>query len=577
MRSMSILRLTSLFARPPSFLPRAVRPIAVGALAVLIAGAATGPAFAQQAHAWLVFDARTGEVIERENADQAWYPASVTKLMTTYVAFQAVKAGRMKMSSPVTISAAALANPPSKMGFPVGSVLTLDNALKIIMVKSANDVAHAIGESISGSRDAFVDEMNAHARRLGMTRTVWGNPHGLPDPGQYTTARDLGILARALIREFPEYASYFKLPALQLGKRIIRNHNHLVDRFPGTDGMKTGFICSSGFNVVASVTRNGRRLVAVVLGSPNARNRAEKAAELFTKAYAAGPGFSLFGGGSKETIEAMRPDADAGRPPMDIRSEVCGRNRKSVGEDAEDIVAAAPLPGSSEESGGVILGGILPQAAGQPRASRAGGVSYLTARFETMPPVKIWLGGADAAPPVTPGGMAVAAAPVPSQVTALVPEAQTRSPGPGAIFAGAPKSQPVAVPVLDPKDQTATARAFSLFSNTPTAGMPQAATGPAAGAGVADSLPPANGAPMVIAATPPANAAPPAPPRVALPGAGPAAEAPGIPVPRAKPAAARVANARDKLHDRPRPAAAKPGPAATRKVEAAAPVRKKTQ
>jgi D-alanyl-D-alanine carboxypeptidase len=180
------------------------------AIAIGFAALSAGPVRAEPS---ILFDARTGQVIESESPFARWYPASLTKLMTTYVAFTMVRSGEITLASPVRISATAAKEPPSKMGYAPGSILTLDNALKILMVKSANDVAMAIGESLAGSAPAFAARMNVEARRLGMIDTNWTNPHGLHDDKQYTTARDLAILAAALRNEFPEYASYFSLPA----------------------------------------------------------------------------------------------------------------------------------------------------------------------------------------------------------------------------------------------------------------------------------------------------------------------------------------------------------------------------
>ena len=160
---------------------------------------------------------------------------------------------------------------PTKMGLPVGTQVTVDNALKMLMVKSANDMAVVIAEGVGGSIDGFADMMNANARRLGMTQSNFVNPNGLPADNHVTSARDLGILARALIHEFPDYNFYWHIPSIRYGNRIMHNYNSLLDRYPGADGMKTGFICASGYNVVASATRNGRRLIAIVLGALPAR------------------------------------------------------------------------------------------------------------------------------------------------------------------------------------------------------------------------------------------------------------------------------------------------------------------
>src|SRR5690606_1125978 len=168
----------------------------------------------------------------------------------------------------------------SKMGYKPGSVMTLDNALKMIIIKSANDVAMAIGENIAGSQEQFVERMNAEARRLGMTGTRFANANGLHSEDQFSTARDLALLVRAIRTEFPEYDDYFSIEALSAGKNVIKTYNLLIGRFAGADGMKTGFICPSGFNLIATATRNGRTLAAVVLGAESGQQRAYLAADL---------------------------------------------------------------------------------------------------------------------------------------------------------------------------------------------------------------------------------------------------------------------------------------------------------
>lgn len=360
-----------------------------------LASAAATPS----AGAWLVFDARTGEVVARRNVDQAWYPASVTKLMTTWVTLQAIRAGRITPNSLVPMTATASRQPPSKMGFKPGEVVTVDNALKIIMVKSANDVAYALAEAVGGSKESFVAEMNRQARLLGMRETRFDNPHGLPDPDQVTTARDLGILARALLSEFPEADELWHLPGIQLGNTVIRNHNHLIDHYPGADGMKTGFICSSGFNVVATATRGHRRLVAVVLGARTARQRAELAAELFTKGFD-GSGRGLFGFGAAETLDHMARGPEAGGPPKDVKKDICGP-KKDRTPDPEDLGTGAEAGGNADPGARILPG----SAAARPIRT-----SFLTERFEAGPPVRIWVGGPEDAPGGT-GVLALAAEP----------------------------------------------------------------------------------------------------------------------------------------------------------------------
>jgi D-alanyl-D-alanine carboxypeptidase len=304
------------------------RPLIVGlfASAVLAAPVAAGP--------FVLIEADTGKVILEQDAGKPWHPASVTKLMTTYVAFKAIRAGKLHPLSLLNISQFASSTPPSKAGFPAGQTVTLDNAIKLLMVKSANDMAVVIAEGVAGSQDAFVYEMNVAANSLGMTATRFKNPHGLPDDEQVTTARDMAILAQALIRDFPEYEMYFRIPTLTLGKHTLKNYNRLIDRYPGADGMKTGFICASGFNLVASAHRGNRRLVAVVLGSPNAHARAEQAAMLFERGFQTSSALDVLLGGSKN-VTAI---ANIAQDPASIWEQMCGksRNRKVAASDSGD-------------------------------------------------------------------------------------------------------------------------------------------------------------------------------------------------------------------------------------------------
>jgi len=277
-------------------------------LAGLAAPAAAGPA--------ILVDLGNGKVLEHEDAFAPWYPASLTKLMTVFVAFRAVKAGEVTMQSPVRISERAAKEPPSKMGYKPGSVLTIDNAIKILMVKSANDVATAMAESLAGSRAAFAERMNAEARRLGMGGTRFVNAHGLHSDEQVTNARDLAVLAMAMLNEFPEHAHYFALEAISSGQTIMENHNDLIMRFDGANGMKTGYTCPSGFNLIASATRGGRKLMAVVIGEPTVEARADKAANLL------GRGFSLPGDASPY-LGQLRPRGNEPASAVNLRPVIC--------------------------------------------------------------------------------------------------------------------------------------------------------------------------------------------------------------------------------------------------------------
>ena len=290
--------------------------------AVLALGAAAQPALANPS---ILFELPSGRVIEHEDAFKRWYPASLSKLMTAYVAFRALAGGEVQLDSPIRMTRHAAGEPPSKMGFKPGQVMRLDNALKMMLVKSANDIAMAIGENIGGSQAAFAVRMNAEAARLGMAGSHFVNPNGLFSPDQYTTARDIAVLVTALRRDFPQYASWFSIEGLAFGKRTIPNYNLLIGRYAGADGMKTGFVCPSGFNQVGSATRDGRTLVAVVLGERTAISRAEAAARLLDV------GFAVPSKGST-TLAALQPYGDT-QSVNDLRDVVC--HKKTAQEQSE--------------------------------------------------------------------------------------------------------------------------------------------------------------------------------------------------------------------------------------------------
>jgi D-alanyl-D-alanine carboxypeptidase len=313
------------------------------ALAGSIAPASAGP--------YVVMDAVSGRVIAHSEAGQPWYPASVTKLMTTFVTFRAMREGRVKPDTLLTVSERALAQAPTKMGFAVGTQVTIDNALKMLMVKSANDIAVALAEGVGGSYDAFIAEMNKTARELGMTATHYNNPNGLPDDGQVTSVRDMAILARAIYREFPEQEMMFRIPALKLGKRIIRNHNKLIDHYPGADGMKTGFVCASGFNIVATAKRGNKRLIVVVFGGRSGASRNEDAARLFEKGFSPIAPIAAVFRNEPRTIESIPNLATL---PVDMHEQMCGKGRKRhpTESDIDDDSQEAETPDSNPNASG---------------------------------------------------------------------------------------------------------------------------------------------------------------------------------------------------------------------------------
>ena len=312
-------------------LPRFVTRTASAAFAaVLLAGSASAtPA--------IVIDVSNGDTLYQQDATRPWFPASLSKLMTVFVALKAEREGRITMNTPMVVSPRAAHMAPSKMGFRPGTLVTLDNALKMLMVKSANDLAVTIAEGVSGSVEAFADEMNAAAASIGMRESHFVNPNGLPDPRQVSSARDMAVLGRALYAYFPEHVDLFDIGAMKLGNRIIPTHNGMLGRYPGADGMKTGFTCAAGFNLVASATQNGHHLIAVVLGAPSAKTRTMLAASLLDKAFA--------GQGTHEGSALAL--ASAGGEPPDMHDGVCRHRGKSVAAiEAEIEDMSAPIPSS---------------------------------------------------------------------------------------------------------------------------------------------------------------------------------------------------------------------------------------
>jgi D-alanyl-D-alanine carboxypeptidase len=349
------------------------------AAAAMLAFAGTGHA---RAEAQLLIDAATGKVLQAENATYPWYPASVTKLMTTYTTLRAIKEGRVGFNTLLTISRNAAAQQPTKMGFREGTQVTIDNALKMLLVRSANDMAVAIAEGVGGSIEGFADMMNANAKRLGMTESHFVNPNGLPAENHVTSARDLGILARALILEFPEDDFYWHIHSIQYGNRVMRNFNSLLDRYPGADGMKTGFICASGYNLVASATRHGRRLIAIVLGAHSGAARAQTAADLLERGFNGG-GLSWLTP-SLGTVDELAPiDAQ----PPNLREEVCGgHHHKPPSDESDDEQRdAGTVTASGDAGSGFMLSSLRPP----------NGKFVLGPAIDTEPPVVVFTGPAN--------------------------------------------------------------------------------------------------------------------------------------------------------------------------------------
>lgn len=283
------------------------------------------------ANPYMLVDATTGRVLESQEAFAKWYPASLTKLMTSYVTFKALQSGQITLNTPVVMTKHSASQAPAKMYFKPGDTMTLDNALKMMLVKSANDMAMAIAETVGGSEPAFVARMNAQAAQLGMSDTHYVNPNGLPKKGQYSTARDLAIISVALRRDFPQYAGYFSLEGFTNGVKNVPNVNLLIGRFDGADGMKTGFICASGFNQIGSATRNGHTLVAVVLGANSLAERADDAANLLEKGFT-----SQFPG--NDTLRSLRPYGPGQDQVADVSKEICSAKGAQERSETRDSV-----------------------------------------------------------------------------------------------------------------------------------------------------------------------------------------------------------------------------------------------
>jgi D-alanyl-D-alanine carboxypeptidase len=328
------------------------------AVALMLAFQAAAPAAANPRFAAVVVDAKSGKVVFDRNADEKRYPASLTKIMTLYLVFEDLKAGRIKLDTQMKVSAHAAGEPPSKIGFKAGQTVRVEDAIKILITKSANDVAAVVGEALSGSVPAFAERMTRKARALGMTRTTFKNASGLPHSDQVTTARDMATLGLAIQRDFPEMYRNFSLRSYTYRGNAYRNHNGLLGKVSGMDGIKTGFIRASGFNLTASVERNHQRIVAVVMGGHTAASRNDYMAKLIEDTFRTA---SLTKTGSIAAFAGEPPGVDAARlklaslPPPLPRSkpvfdtpelpvqvaEAAVQNVQTVGAEGSDDIGEA--------------------------------------------------------------------------------------------------------------------------------------------------------------------------------------------------------------------------------------------
>jgi D-alanyl-D-alanine carboxypeptidase len=276
--------------------------------ALAIGLSSTGEASAANSkYAAIVVDAKTGKTLFSANADEARFPASLTKMMTLYLVFERLASGKLKKTTQVPFSQYAASQPPTKLGIRAGQSVPVETIIYSMVTKSANDSATAVGEFIGGSQAGFVRLMNAKARALGMTNTHFENASGLPDPQQHSSARDLSILGMALREHFPQYYTYFSTRSFTYGRQRMANHNRLLGRVKGMDGIKTGYTRASGFNLVSSVGDGNRRIVAVVMGGQTGRARDNHMADLIDKYL---PKASGRGGGGDLIAKAKDDTAD---------------------------------------------------------------------------------------------------------------------------------------------------------------------------------------------------------------------------------------------------------------------------
>jgi D-alanyl-D-alanine carboxypeptidase len=333
--------------------------IVLSALASTDGMAAKG--FDSSKYAAIVIEIETGDVLFSRRADSQRYPASLTKIMTLYELFQALEAGQLSLNDTLPVSANAARQPPSRLGLSAGSRIKVEDAILALVVQSANDVAVAVAEALGGSERGFAAQMTDQARALGMTRTVYRNASGLPNPGQVTTARDLAILCQALINDFPQYYGYFATETLSLGGHLYKTHNHLLGKVDGLDGIKTGYTRASGFNLAASASRDGRRLIAVVLGGPSVGERDQHMRQLVQENFTV---LAKREPGATETLMAELPTP---RPKPVLTASL----ETPAAEAAPGL--PAPKPGGFNNAIDAVAAYVTPQA--NPQAAQAQGSS----------------------------------------------------------------------------------------------------------------------------------------------------------------------------------------------------------
>jgi len=498
-----------------------------------------GPSHAAP-YADIVVDANSGTVLHSTNPDAQRHPASLTKIMTLYLLFEQLEAGKLKLDSPLQVSKEAAGQMPTKLGLKPGSTLAVEDAIKGMVTRSANDAAVVVAEAIAGDEDAFAKLMTRKAQALGMSRTIYKNASGLPDSGQITTARDQSTLGRAVQERFPRYYKYFSIRTFVFRGQSIGNHNHLLGRVEGVDGIKTGYVNASGFNLVTSVHRGNRYLVAVVMGGSSAGSRDAKMRDLISDKIA------------QASVKRTAPMVAEGSPPPEARPEP-----KAVAkvETAPEPKVAAKVEAKPEPKVAAKTEAAKTEAKPEPKAEARFAVASavsLPVRLNSAPAAQ-----ADPAATTRTESMAAAAQP------------RTAAGSTDPI-------RPVLVKTLSVKaGTTASLAPMQVSATAPTEPAPVRAAAPVAASAPVVAVKPEPApqpAPVVVAAAKPEPAPAPFPPPIAAKIEAPlpalvTASKPDVPAPalsfapiaaKAEPAAAPVA-------------AAEPAPAPTRAAPAAKP------
>jgi len=326
-------------SRSGSFFAKLMAILSVALTVVLVDSVSAEAEAANSKYAGIVVDAKTGNVLYSENADRLQYPASLTKMMTIYMTFEALEQGRIRLDTPVPFSAHAAAQAPTKLGVRAGGTITVEQGILGLVTLSANDAATALGEMLGGgSEDRFAQMMTAKAHALGMTRTTYRNANGLPNTAQMTTARDQARLGIALRQHFPQYYGYFSTRAFKFGTRTIRSHNRLVGSVRGVDGIKTGYTRAAGFNLVSSVQVDGKSIVGVVLGGASTPARDAQMRNLIANYL---PKASSRGGSSALIAEAAPAPAMIVTPAPVMPQKIQPQVAKTITAAQPPISAAA--------------------------------------------------------------------------------------------------------------------------------------------------------------------------------------------------------------------------------------------